>query len=401
MKQMALPVLARAVVGFGLLLFACAEREMPLQNFTAGAPVLSDLSMPQIFNPNRYHPITVRVEHPAGPRAVHSVKCRVLRTADGVETMNFSLYDDGAAEQPQDGDVVAFDGIFSQQLFWDQSVDSEQLYRFVFQATDSDDLSSDPLEQTARTARRSAPILLAVTLPEMLPSGFAGQKLLTAAVADSNGIQDVQKVVVKGLLQEVQAFSWTLNDRGVLGDLTAGDGLFSLAVDRSAGAGLQGPYQLQVVAEDLSAAQSQIYETQMLIENHPPTISEAVAPDSVLRPAPGIFDVYLVTVKVDDPQTLADIQTVKFKWVKPDGSYASSGPYFEMFDNGLPYDLSRWGQGYRGDQLAGDGIFSTVVIFGARPEDEQPLLGNYTLTFQAEDKVGQLSNVLNAIIKLK
>ncbi|MBN1542462.1 hypothetical protein JW992_09975 [candidate division KSB1 bacterium] len=392
---------SRVLLIGGLLSSGCSDRELPVQSSAASPPVLSDLRLPQIFNPNRIHSISVRVTHSAGSRSIHSVECRVLGLGDRTELTRFALYDDGDARGLGSGDLVAFDGVFSRQLWWDQVSDTEQAFLFVFQATDDTNLQSESLEVAIRSAPWLAPILLEISIPDYLPSGFQETRLLTAVAADSNGIQDIQAVYVDGYKQGIPAFVWTLIDRGEQGDVVAGDGLFSLAIDRSAGAALKGLYELEIAAEDLSGARSEAKYAQVTIENEPPVIANIVAPDSLLRPEPGVFDVHLVSVCVDDPQTLADISRVRLEWVKPDGSYASGGRYFDLFDNGLPYDLGRWDQGYRGDETAGDGVFSTVVIFGARAQDEQPLLGNYTLTFQAEDKVGQLSNALVKTITLK
>ena len=105
---------------------------------------------------------------------------------------------------------------------------------------------------------------------------------------------------------------------------------------------------------------------------------------------------FLITVRIDDDQTLLDVNDVKLEWKKPDGTYSLNSP-FDLYDNGLPWneDFTGWDDGWRGDENAGDGIYSITGIF----DPNQPL-GDYELTFYARDFSGNTSERITRIITL-
>ena len=105
---------------------------------------------------------------------------------------------------------------------------------------------------------------------------------------------------------------------------------------------------------------------------------------------------FLITVRVEDEQSAADVKLVKLEWKKPDGTFSKNSP-FTLYDNGLPWneDFSGWDDGWRGDKVAGDGVYSITGIF----DPNQPL-GNYELTFYAEDFAGNVSERITRIVTL-
>jgi len=110
--------------------------------------------------------------------------------------------------------------------------------------------------------------------------------------------------------------------------------------------------------------------------NLPPVISDVGLPASVNR-----GDSFLISVKVSDPNGLSDLYQVYFKLYRPDGSTVDPGnglSYFIMFDDGT-----------RGDQTAGDGIYSLQNSFGSTAQT-----GTWKFEFQAKDYGGKLSNVI-------
>jgi hypothetical protein len=111
--------------------------------------------------------------------------------------------------------------------------------------------------------------------------------------------------------------------------------------------------------------------------NHPPVISNLKAPDTL-----HIGDTLSLTIKVSDPDGLADVYEVGYRSLKPDGTYANNGNMIPMFDDGNETFPS-------GDAVAGDGIYtySTTV-----PQTAQS--GTYTYTFSALDKSRTFSNTI-------
>lgn len=114
-------------------------------------------------------------------------------------------------------------------------------------------------------------------------------------------------------------------------------------------------------------------------KNDGPTVSDVVAPDSIQK---GIQDSSFASVRVVDPQGLADVEAVYYVVTKPDGT--SNGIKFPLFDDG---------QGY--DSTAGDGVYSTAI---AAPLTTSQT-GNFTFSFAALDSKGAVSNQINKIIK--
>lgn len=133
--------------------------------------------------------------------------------------------------------------------------------------------------------------------------------------------------------------------------------------------------------------------TGMVLVNGAPTLSGLTAPDNVARPASGI-STHLVSVEVNEPEGLQDVNRVLLRAYNPDGSGFNNNPFL-MYDNGLTLDINRWDLGYRGDLTARDGVYSMTVIF-----DPAKALGSYRLTFVAEDWAGQQSELLTHTIVL-
>ncbi len=366
-----------------IALSGCGERELPVPVKADSAPVLEKHTIPAFVNPGKSFFVSVQVKNVA-PADVDSVSLSV-RAAGGTGSTHFALFDDGAALHGADGDVVARDGIFSQRISWQADIRQRTEFIFKFEASDKQGRRSQPLEATVVSLSNSPPEILEIIMPDSLPSGFDELRYIKVAAADSNEVDDILQVNYRGLRNDTTFFQGALMDDGLAGDELAGDGIFSVSLDRSFAVAKKGSYEMAFEAQDKSGAKSQTASKFILIGNGAPTGSNISAPDSVKRPTAGTTN-RLITIQVDDPQTVKDIKSARMEWKKPDGSYPASGPYFAIYDNGLPFDVNKWDLGYRGDAVAGDGIYSITGVF-----DSDDLLGPYTLTFQIEDWVGNKS----------
>ncbi len=113
----------------------------------------------------------------------------------------------------------------------------------------------------------------------------------------------------------------------------------------------------------------------------PPVITQTSVSDSLQ-----ILDENVTAViwaQVQDPDGPENISSVQYYLRLPDGTPAYGGSPGELFDNGS-----------QGDDSAGDGIFSSQIIF-----TNTALPGIYVFTFQAEDKAGGLSE--NAVDSMR
>lgn len=115
----------------------------------------------------------------------------------------------------------------------------------------------------------------------------------------------------------------------------------------------------------------------------PPVISNTVIdPDTVVVTQPTTI---FTSVEAMDPNGSSDILQVYFKVYKPDGT--TNNTKIELFDDG---NISI------GDQIAGDGVYSRLIQV-----DQTNDKGTYRFEFQAEDRSGELSNILNHFVLIQ
>ena len=109
--------------------------------------------------------------------------------------------------------------------------------------------------------------------------------------------------------------------------------------------------------------------------NNSPTIESIIAPDTLIRPLSGVV-LCLVKVYASDPQGTADVASVWFKSVRPDGQYVGGGSKFFLINDG-------------------NGYFSQTFSL-----DHNAQLGTYRWTFFAEDQAGNLSDSVIHLVVL-
>lgn len=117
--------------------------------------------------------------------------------------------------------------------------------------------------------------------------------------------------------------------------------------------------------------------------NVAPVISNLILPDSIAKGIPFNF-----SVTVNDANGLIDIDKqngVFFILYRPDSTLVPASPFF-MHDDGNPVF---------GDDTADDGIFSFRNSF---LDDSTTQTGNWKFIFQARDRGGLLSNILEKFL---
>ena len=359
-------------------------------------PTLSEANVPQVASPGQTYLFQVRAEDPQGVHDIALVTAQIKSEATVLHVD--TLYDDGGYYHPSDGDVVAGDGLFSQRILWQWAAAEEAVFSVVFRAEDRAGHESQPLVAKVRARANSAPQIVSVETPQILPSGFKDPLAFRVQVQDSQGVGDVESVQFALLKSGRQLFEKPLFNDGTHGDRQAGDAWWELAVDSSFGAGKKGDYTLRFQAKDRLGSLSSPVEKPISIENGSPWIAAVDCPDTVTKPQTGAVAVR-VTATVFDPQSLADIRSVGFTSRKPDSTYANNGQPIPMVDNGLPFDPSQFPQPYYGDEQPGDGVFTfTMVVYSdeqATSQGVEPVQpGTYVFTFQAEDWVGNRSETV-------
>ena len=118
-------------------------------------------------------------------------------------------------------------------------------------------------------------------------------------------------------------------------------------------------------------------------DNVAPVISNLIIPDTISKGVPFNF-----SVTVTDSNGLNDIDKengVYFILYRPDSTIVESSPFF-MQDDGDP--------GF-GDNIASDGIFSFRNSFLQDPSTQT---GNWKFVFQARDRIGLISNIIEYLL---
>jgi hypothetical protein len=118
-------------------------------------------------------------------------------------------------------------------------------------------------------------------------------------------------------------------------------------------------------------------------DNLPPIISNTVIePDTVEVTQPTVI---FTSVEASDSNGLNDISEVYFIVYKPDGT--TNNNKVSLYDDG---------QSENGDLTAGDGIFSRLIQV-----DQSNQKGTYRFEFQARDRLGDLSNIINHLVLIQ
>jgi len=118
-------------------------------------------------------------------------------------------------------------------------------------------------------------------------------------------------------------------------------------------------------------------------DNEPPVIANTIIdPDTVVVNEPTVI---FISVEADDPNGMSDIEIVFFIVYRPDST--TNGNRNQMFDDGLIE---------HGDQIAGDGVYSLVIQV-----DENNQKGTYRFEFQAIDRSGESSNIIDHFVLIQ
>lgn len=223
-----------------------------------------------------------------------------------------------------------------------------------------------PIFEESRTALR----LLSVAAPDTLVSGSQPFPL-TATVLDSGRFVEPIEVAMRfGWGDGI----WSLSLQDTINSTTA---LFSGMFDSTLAAGLSGSQTLQLQAAGLDGGGSMMVTRGIFLENKPPVLFDPDAPTRMERQTGGRIQ---VRISVTDPQGAADVDSVYFKFRKPDGSFGgesekAGGFHFLLVDNGVQH----------GDEEEGDGRFAYNFKIV-----EDALLGSYSFDFYARDRAGNL-----------
>lgn len=220
----------------------------------------------------------------------------------------------------------------------------------------------------------------AFVVPNTLDS--SNINVIAVALVSSDEVIKNVTVKVKNPLNE-QVGIYYLKDDGVLPDTTAGDGRYTGLISFNMPCRLLRTYGCEFVAENMSGLFSNSITTNFDVVNtndHLPSLSDIIIPDSLQRPSSGLKVAFL-QAKASDPDGNCDILRVMFKSQKPDGTYSNGGNPFFMYDDGdIPL---------HGDTVAADMKYSLLIAI-----DQNAQLGYYKFSFNAKDRSDSLSSTI-------
>ncbi len=216
----------------------------------------------------------------------------------------------------------------------------------------------------------------------------SADSLITVSIT-FNSSENIQNVFCEVYAPDNSKSILTLFDDGNLsnGDFNKGDNIYSNKIKLGYFT-TSGKYNTKYYVTDLSGKTNLVavgsFNYSNGQNNVAPVISEVkIEPDTLTVTSTTTI---LVSVKVDDANGLSDIDKVYFIVYRPDGSTNNAQNY--MFDDG---DLAN-----HGDQIAGDGIYSLKIQI--TPQNAK---GAYRFQFQAKDRGGKLSNIINHFVLIQ
>ena len=357
---------------FLLAIISCAEKTGVMEQeetFTvkaASVPARINVSQTKTYN------IAFKVTHPEGIQAIISVSAAFFGSNQIDELLSINLYDDGGVNRPNDGDVIAKDGIFTNTFQSDSTVFPPGPIFIKATVIDNQQQQLQTDFISSLSLLNAPPVLVSVSTPDTLPSG-SSTVLFSVTVQDSNQIEDISEVRFKLKKQNLTIFT---NPLSLINSIASDTAQYGAFIDSSFAAERIGDYQLEFQAIDFSGDSSNSLVEPIYLENLPPIISNIELPDIVQRPTSGA-DTIVVSAGAKDPQSLNDIETVFFDIYRIGGDTTS----IELFDDG---DFIN-----HRDLNANDGIYSRGLIV-----TPQSVAAKFYLIFQAKDKVDNYSGAV-------
>jgi hypothetical protein len=206
---------------------------------------------------------------------------------------------------------------------------------------------------------------------------------LRIAFNSASNIQSVYCDVYASDNSKLNSSPLSLLDNGKIanGDDVANDGSFANKIPLSESYP-NGIYNIKYFVTDKSNSTNQVALGTFKFDNGQANIAPIISDDIVDPDTAVVIDTTLIitSINVVDQNGLSDIDRAYFKVYRPDGTTNNNQNL--MFDDG---NLS-----LHGDQTAGDGIYSLIIQITSSNAK-----GTYRLEFQAKDRGGKLSNIIN------
>lgn len=219
-------------------------------------PVLSNPIVPDTLDEESvgYVFLSICVDDSHGPEDIDTVRFQIYPPWSPIHTYQGQLRDDGTS-----GDVQAGDNIFSFHGDMKETLRSMGHYSVRFQAEDVGGLMSHPIVMDFYVLRDNGPPVLSnLVAPDEVSRSSSPSILLTVQVTDPQGLSDVKSVYFNTTKPDGSPSSgnpFSLFDDGTAGDVSPGDGIYSLTIYITSQNDL-GNYRFDFLAEDYAGAVS-------------------------------------------------------------------------------------------------------------------------------------------------
>ena len=369
------------ILSLFILFFSC-DSEPELTN-AAPEPEIEFVRMDTIWNVTSADSKSVeaKVVDAQGSSSLKTVYLKVY-SQSGDLILESELYDDGGQLYPQAGDVFAKDGVFRNKYTAAQLDTASGIYQFKFVAEDNDANLSGEILKEVQLIKIFPPVLTSVVAPDSIPSGPYVKEFKISV--ESQGGQEILKNVGFNIYNDSKTVLLETRyiyekESGFIEKVKENID-FTFNSDSTFNVAKNGWYVLEFFASDISNQKSNLIDRPIFLENKVGTIHYIDLEDTLQRPSTS-----LIQVKVSDPQSLADVDSVYFYSLRPDSVYANNGNPILLVDNG------EWG-----DNVAGDGVYSmTIQIFSSNDA------GQYVFEFFMRDKAGNLTAIERKVIEVQ
>ncbi len=221
-------------------------------------------------------------------------------------------------------------------------------------------------------------LLSDLSLPDTLYLQLDADYPFSVKVSHSDGVRAIFSV--RAFITHIDAqtilYQDTLQDDGTGGDIVPGDGTFEGRLSLTFTQNQPATYRMSVVSEDIYQNISDTLSSSFAVvdgeRSDSPMLTECSLSDTLNADSLGhVF----ITIRVEDPQGLDDIDSVFFQIFQP----LSPIPF---------YQSQLWDDGQSGDLNPGDGFFA----FQGNLEDTLKSRGVHAFRFQAVDQSGLFSD---------
>ncbi|MBN2090572.1 hypothetical protein JW964_13255 [candidate division KSB1 bacterium] len=339
---------------------------------------------------SRLYVMHVEVFDEQGVENIALVSAAIIEIQSNRVIQTDTLLDNGT-----DGDIIPGDGVFSKIINPAFAAGKGGSYQFETRAVDQENHSASQVVSPIvifDQAENLSPQISQAVVPENIYLTDSTLQFISIKVSDPQGLADIQEVFCQIFNPQEPAnpnVVVNLQDAGQDGDAAAGDGIYSALISIDFTQNKVGTFSFRFQARDKAKnLSSPLVKTSKVANylNVPPTISSLEAPAELTLSTLDVVTATM-TVEVDDPQGLTDIQFVYFNSTKPDGKPAAGNPFYLNDDGNQPTS---------GDKVKGDGIYSITI--NLPPGTAK---GEYTFVFEAVDFSRAKSNQITHKLTVK